>query len=65
LNDGGSIDNGGNQGSVNDWWLVNDNWCRSFVLNWGLNSNALRFRGSLNRYRRSLDLSGSLSLDWN
>jgi hypothetical protein len=56
-NNGGSVDDGGNQGSVNNWWLVNDNWCR--IRNWSLNSGPLRFR-----YRKSLNWS-RWSLDWN
>jgi hypothetical protein len=59
LNDnGGNVDDGGNQGSVDNLWFVNDNWCRNFVLNWSLNSGPLRFCGS------SLNWSGSGSLDW-
>jgi hypothetical protein len=29
LNDDGSVDDGGNQGSVNGRRCVNDNWCRN------------------------------------
>jgi hypothetical protein len=63
LNDDGSIDNIGYQGSVNDWrYFVNDNWCR--IRNWRLNSGPLRFRGSwsLDRSWRSLNLDGNWNL---
>jgi hypothetical protein len=63
LDNDGSVDDFGDQGSANDRWRVDDNWCR--ILNWRLNSGPLRFR-----YRRSLNWSGSLNrcrqiLDWN
>jgi len=67
LSDGGSIDNGNDQGSANHRWRVDGNWCRNFILNWRLNSSPLRFRGrSLNRCRQSLDWNGSWNwrLDW-
>ncbi len=53
-----SVDDVGYQGSVNGRWSVNDNWCRSLVLNWRQNSGPLRFRGC------RLNWSGSLILDW-
>jgi hypothetical protein len=65
LNDNGSVDNFGDQGSVNDWKRVNDNWCR--IRNWRLNSGPLRFRGSWSLdWSRSLNwsLSWNWSLDW-
>ncbi len=70
LNSGGSLNDDGDQGSANDRWRVDDNWCRNFVLNGSPNSGLLRFRhrrglnwrGSLNRGRR-LNWSRR-SLDW-
>jgi hypothetical protein len=56
LNSGGSLNNG-DQGSANDRWRVDGNWCR--IRNWRLNSGPLRFRGS-----RSLNRCGSRSLNW-
>jgi hypothetical protein len=60
LNSGGSL-NDGNQGSANDRWRVDGNWC--LIRNWRLNSGPLNFRGSwsLNRCRRSLDWSWNWS----
>jgi hypothetical protein len=64
LSDDGSIDNG-DQGSANNRWRVDDNWCR--IRNWRQNSDPLTFghRGSLNDLgnwcRWSLDWSQS----WN
>jgi hypothetical protein len=53
LSDGESVDNG-DQGSANNRWRVDDNWCR--IWNGRLNSGPLRFR-----HRRGLNLSGSLN----
>jgi hypothetical protein len=63
LNSGGSVDNG-DQGSANNRWRVDDNWC--LIRNGSLNSGPLNFSGrSLNRRRRSLDLSWNRTWDRN
>jgi hypothetical protein len=64
LDNDGSVDDFGDQGSVNYGRLfVNYNWCR--IRNWRLNSSPLDFRGkSLNRSgTRSLNLSRILNLN--
>jgi hypothetical protein len=62
LNSGGSVDNG-DQGSANNRWRVDDNWC--LIRNGSLNSGPLNFSGrSLNRRRRSLDWNWNWNWNW-